>query len=147
MSKYTKILAAVDLTEDAVLVRDKALQLATQHAAELHLVHVMEPVMAGYAVEVMSIDVAALQDEASKHVRTALLELGSKLGIPPERLHNVVGQPAREIRSLAKNLGADLIVMGGHGKHGLELLLGSTSSGVTHGVSCDLLIVRLPDRP
>ena len=47
-------------------------------------------------------------------------------------------------RQLAKALGVDLIVTGGHGKHGLELLLGSTSTSVAHGVSCDLLIVKLP---
>ncbi|MDY6983434.1 MAG: universal stress protein, partial [Pseudomonadota bacterium] len=82
--------------------------------------------------------------EASKHARNALLEMGGNLGIPAQRLHHVLGQPAREIRELAKELNADLIVMGGHGKHGLDLLFGSTSSGVTHGVSCDLLIVRIP---
>lgn len=145
MLGYKKIIAAVDLTGDSALVREKATALAKVCGAELHLVHVMEPIVVGYAVEVMSIDVAALNDEAAKHVRKALQEMGGKFGVPPERLHNVVGQPAREIRATAKKLGADLIVMGGHGKHGLDLLLGSTSSGVTHGVSCDLLIVRIPD--
>lgn len=144
MNGYKKILAAVDLSDDSALIRDKAQWLATQHSAELHLVNVMEPVMTGYAVEVMSIDVAGLQAEAEKLARKALLDLGSRIGVPPERLHSVVGRPAREIRELAKDIGADLVVMGGHGKHGLELLLGSTSSGVTHGIACDLLIVRMP---
>ena len=144
MSGYKTILAAVDFSDDSALVREKALLLATQHAAALHMVHVMEPIIAGYAVEVMSVDVAGLQAEAQKHARKALLELGARVGVPPERLHTVVGQPAREIRERAKAIGADLIVMGGHGKHGFDLLMGSVSSGVTHGVSCDLLIVRLP---
>ncbi|HEY0963420.1 MAG TPA: universal stress protein [Pseudomonadales bacterium] len=144
MTAYKKILAAVDLSEDSALIRDKAQWFATQHAAELHLVNVMEPVMTGYAVEVMSIDIAGLQAEAEKQSRLALLGLGGSIGVPAERLHSVVGRPAREIRELAKNLGADLVVMGGHGKHGLELLLGSTSSGVSHGITCDLLILRMP---
>lgn len=145
MTGYKKILAAVDLSEDSVLVRDRAQWLATQHAAELHFVNVMEPVMTGYAVEVMSIDVTGLQAEAEKQARKALLEFGGKIGVPPQRLHSVVGRPAREIRELAKELNADLVVVGGHGKHGFELLLGSTSSGVTHGITCDLLILRIPD--
>jgi universal stress protein A len=145
MRDYKKILAAVDLTEDSALVRERARALATQYGAELHMVHVMEPIAVGYAVEVMSIDIAALNEEATKYVRNTLQQMGRKLGIPAERVHHVVGQPTREIRELAKELGADLIVMGGHGKHGLDLLLGSTSSSVTHGVSCDLLIVRVPD--
>jgi universal stress protein A len=144
MSGYRKILVAIDLTDDSPIVVDKALAIAKQSAAELHMVHVMEPIAVGYAVEVTSIDIEGLHQEASKHARNALLEMGGNLGIPAYRLHNVLGQPAREIRELAKELGADLIVMGGHGKHGLDLLFGSTSSGVTHGVSCDLLIVHIP---
>jgi universal stress protein A len=144
MSAYRKILVAVDLTDDSPLVVDKALAIAKQSAGELHMVHVMEPIAVGYAVEVTSIDIEGLHQEAAKHARNALLEMGGNLGIPAHRLHNVLGQPAREIRELAKELGADLIVMGGHGKHGWDLLFGSTSSGVTHGVSCDLLIVHIP---
>ena len=144
MSGYRKILVAVDLSDDSPLVLDKALAISRESGAELHMVHVMEPIAVGYAVEVTSIDVEGLHAEASKHARNALLEMGGNLGIPAHRLHNVLGSPAREIRELAKELDADLIVMGGHGKHGLDLLFGSTSSGVTHGVSCDLLIVRIP---
>jgi len=67
------------------------------------------------------------------------------IGIPEHRLHTVLGQPAREIRELAKKIDADLIIMGGHGRHGWELLFGSTSSSVTHGVDCDMLIVHIED--
>lgn len=145
MSNYRRILTAVDLSDDSALVLEKALVAATQHAAELHLIHVMEPVLVGFAAEVASIDAQSLQNQADQRAREALLAMGRKTGIPSERLHAVVGQPAHEIREQAKRLKADLIVMGGHGKHGLDLLLGSTSSGVTHGVPCDLLIVRIPD--
>ena len=58
----------------------------------------------------------------------------------------MIGSPAREIRNVARYIQADLMVVGGHGKHGLELLLGSVSSGVTHGAACDLLIVRIPEK-
>lgn len=143
MTGYKKILAAVDLSSESTLVRDKALMLATQHAAELHLVHVL-PLIVGYPFDVLAVDIQGLQEEARKHARSTLLELGGKLGIPAERLHSLIGPAAAEIRELAKRLGADLIVMGGHGKHGLELILGSTSSSVTHGVSCDLLILHMP---
>ncbi|MDY6982566.1 MAG: universal stress protein [Pseudomonadota bacterium] len=144
MTGYRKILAAVDLSDDSALIRDRALMLATQHTAELHLVHVMEPIVPGYAMEVVSIDFVAIQRDAEAHARGKLRELGGSIGVPDERLHCMFGRPAPEIRALAETLGADLVVMGGHGKHGLELLLGSVSSGVTHGITCDLLIVRMP---
>lgn len=144
MSGYKKILVAVDLSDDSPLILDKALSIARQNHAELSMVHVMEPIAVGYAVEVTSVDIEGLHAEAAKHARNELIEMGANVDIPSSRLHNLLGQPAREIRELAKEIKADLIVMGGHGKHGWDLLFGSTSSGVTHGASCDLLIVRVP---
>lgn len=144
MSAYKNILVAVDLSAESTIILDKARELAAVYQAELSLVNVMEPIAVGYAVEVTSVDIEGLHAEASRHARQAMLEMGGKESIPPHRLHNLLGQPAREIRELAKEINADLIVMGGHGKHGWDLLFGSTSSGVTHGVSCDLLIVRIP---
>lgn len=145
MSDYLNILVAVDLTEESNMVIDKARKLAKLYGGELSLVHVMEPIAVGYAVEVTSVDIEGLHAEAAKHARNGLLSLGGNLDIPQSHLYNLLGQPSREIRELAKEIKADLIVMGGHGKHGWELLFGSTSSGVTHGTTCDLLIVRLPD--
>lgn len=145
MSGYKKILVAVDLSDETRIVLDKARDLARVYSSELHLMHVMEPVAVGYAVEVTSVDIEGLHAEAANHARNALRELGTGIGLPEKQLHSVLGQPAREIRELGKNLDCDLIVMGGHGKQGWELLFGSTSSGVTHGAACDLLIVRLPD--
>lgn len=144
MSLYKKILVAVDLTDDSPIVLDKARQLAGQNEAELSLVHVIEPIAVGYAIEVSSVDIEGLHQEASRQARDALLELGTNIGIPESRLHSKLGHPAREIRELAESMGADLIVTGGHGRHGWELLFGSTSSEVSRGVKCDVLTVRIP---
>lgn len=143
MSLYKNILVAVDLSDDSTLVLEKARDIAERHGAELNLVHVIEPIAIGYAVEVSSIDIEGLHAEASRQARTQLLELGRSLGLAENRLHSLLGQPAREIRELAKNLGADLIIMGGHGRRGWELLFGSTATDVSHGVKCDLLVVHL----
>lgn len=143
MSDYRKILVAVDLTDDAAIVIDKARHIAQANNAELSMVHVQEPLMVGYALDVPTIDMAGIHSELVAEARKRLLGLGATVDIPPSRLYNLNGQPAREIRELAKKIEADLIVVGGHGKHGLDLILGSTSTGVAHGVSCDLLIIRL----
>lgn len=144
MSTYKKILVAIDLSDESNIVVGKARELAQFYGGDLHLVHVIEPIAVGYAVEVTSVDIEGLHSEATRHARNSLKALGDSLNIPDSHLHNLLGQPAREIRELAKAMEADLIIMGGHGKQGLDLLFGSTSSGVTHGTSCDLLIVRLP---
>jgi universal stress protein A len=44
---------------------------------------------------------------------------------------------------IAKERGVDLIVVGSHGRHGLQLLLGSTANGVLHLAECDVLAVRV----
>ena len=43
----------------------------------------------------------------------------------------------------AEEIGADLIVVGSHGRYGLALLMGSTANGVLHGATCDVLAVRV----
>lgn len=144
MSLYKNILVAVDLSDESSLVLDKARDIARKYEGQLSMVHVIEPIAIGYAVEVSSIDIEGLHEEASRQARKALHELGTNVGIPESRLHSLLGQPAREIRELAKSMSADLIVMGGHGRHGWELLFGSTSADVAHGVPCDLLVVRIP---
>ena len=145
MSLYKKILVAVDLTEDSPIVLNKARQLAELNDAELSLVHVIEPIAVGYAIEVSSVDIEGLHQEASRQARDALLALGSDIGLPESRLYSKLGHPAREIRELAASINAELIITGGHGRHGWELLFGSTSSEVSRGVKCDVLTVRIPD--
>jgi universal stress protein A len=60
-----------------------------------------------------------------------------------ERQHLIFGRPESEIQRTAQSVGADVIVVGSHGRHGLALLLGSTANGVLHGASCDVLAVRV----
>ena len=145
MSLYKNILVAVDLTKDSAMILDKARTIAKQNGAELSMVHVIENIAVGYAVEVTSVDIEGLHEEVTKQAKSNLREMGTNVGISDSRLHAVLGQPAREIRELAKSIDADLIIMGGHGRHGWELLFGSTSSSVTHGTSCDLLVVHIED--
>lgn len=143
MSDYRKILVAVDLSDDAAIVIDKARHIAQANNAELSVVHVQEPLIVGYALDVPTIDLAGIHSELAAEARKRLLALSDSVDVPASRVHNLNGQPAREIRELAKKIDAGLIVVGGHGKHGLELIMGSTSTGIAHGVTCDLLIVRL----
>jgi nucleotide-binding universal stress UspA family protein len=54
-----------------------------------------------------------------------------------------IGQPGMEIIAAAKQHGADLIVMGSHGKSGIErLLVGSVSERVIGHSHCPVLVVK-----
>ena len=55
------------------------------------------------------------------------------------------GEPADEIVRYSREAGADLIVMGTHGRTGLErLLLGSVAEKVLRDAACSVLVVKLP---
>jgi nucleotide-binding universal stress UspA family protein len=59
-------------------------------------------------------------------------------------VHARIGAPVREVLGLAEEIGADLIVMGSHGRGAVgRLLLGSVSTAVLHGARCPVLVVRL----
>jgi nucleotide-binding universal stress UspA family protein len=55
------------------------------------------------------------------------------------------GDPATEIVRYARDAGADLVVMGTHGRTGVErLLLGSVAEKVLRDAHCSVLVVKLP---
>jgi nucleotide-binding universal stress UspA family protein len=55
------------------------------------------------------------------------------------------GDPSREIVRYSRDFGIDLIVMGTHGRTGLErMLMGSVAEKVLRGASCSVLVVKLP---
>jgi len=57
----------------------------------------------------------------------------------------VTGIPYEEIIRSAREAAASLIVLGTHGRTGLDhLIFGSTAERVVRGASCPVLTIRLP---
>jgi universal stress protein A len=142
MAIYSKILVAIDLTEEAPSVLDKAMDISKAYGAEVVLVHVVEPVGYAYGGDI-PMDLTELQDQLDKAARTQLQSYGEKHGIEADNQLVLVGRPESEIHRLSEELSADLIVVGSHGRKGFQLLLGSTANGVLHGAACDVLAVRI----
>lgn len=143
---YSKILAAIDLTDEADDVIDQAIESAAQNDAELSLMTVVKPitqVYGGFDVGAMSTDVGQIERDAVEQAEASLAQHAKRAKVPAERALVGRGSPAFEIRQAAEQLGADLIIIGTHGRHGLGLLLGSTANGVLHGSPCDVLTVRI----
>ena len=66
---------------------------------------------------------------------------------PEIPVHHVLleGDPAAEIVRFAADAGMELIVMGTHGRTGMErLLVGSVTERVMHEAPCSVLAVKLP---
>ena len=75
-----------------------------------------------------------------KDIRIAAVIFNSPVGQTQQNLERMIPWVQR-----ANAKGADLIIVGSHGRHGLALLLGSTANGVLHGATCDVLAVRVGD--
>lgn len=142
MSVYSKIMVAIDLTEEAPQVLKKAVALSKQHDARLLLAHVVEPVGYAYGGDI-PMDLSELQDQLDKAAREQLAAYGKEYGIAEEDQIVTVGRPESEIHHLSEDKGVDLVVVGSHGRSGIQLLLGSTANGVLHGAKCDVLAVRI----
>jgi len=142
MADYHRIMLAVDLTEESNRVAERAVRLAQVFDAELHVVHVIEPLSLAYGGDI-PMDLSTVQDQIHDQARSHLAEFAASLDIPAERQHLIFGRPESEIQRTAESVEADVIVVGSHGRHGLALLLGSTANGVLHGASCDVLAVRV----
>ncbi len=147
MKPFTRILAAIDFSESSECAFDYALTLATQFDAELTIIHVInEPVdLRGFYVPHISFEQLEKEIEESAVAMMGTF-CSSKLGTFSNYKSAIVtGIPYDEITSAAARIDASLIVMGTHGRTGLDhLLFGSTAERVVRAASCPVLTVRLP---
>jgi universal stress protein A len=144
--KYRRVVAAIDLSEESHQVLDIAQIFGEQERAEIDVVHVIKPFQHAYA----GINPATLSDvgirfeqEADQQARAEMRTIALSRGLGEDNMQIRHGAPAREIQGLIEELGADLLVIGTHGKQGVELLLGSVANAVIHGITCDVLAVRI----
>ncbi len=142
MQSYQKIVTAIDLSDESALVVERANSIAARNEAELHVVHVIEPLSLAYGGDI-PMDFSGVQDQLQEQAEKQLKAFGERYTIPPDRLHLMIGRPESQIHQLAEDIDADLIVVGSHGRQGLALILGSTANGVLHGAHCDVLAVRV----
>lgn len=141
--EYRHVLVAIDLTPDSRRVLKRALSIAERNPhARISVIHALEPLGFAYSGD-MPVDVHDLQEQLDQHARTQLAAFADPLGIPRERQHIVIGVANHEIHRFALEEHVDIIVVGSHGRTGLSLLFGSTSSGVLKGAKCDVLAVRV----
>jgi len=143
---YKNILVAVDLGATTETIIRRAAALARQDDAELHVLHVIEPLAITYGGDI-PMDFSAIQDEILGQAREQIDQLCSTLAVPTDHRHLVTGRPESKIPAQAKALESDLIVLGSHARWGLALLLGSTTDGVMHGADCDVLAVKVDTEP
>lgn len=142
---YAHLLIAIDLTEDCNLVLERASKLSQALSSQVTLVHVVEPLTMAFGGDV-PMDLSLLQEQQTEQAQEKLTVLAEQHALLKENnCHLRYGQPRQEIHLVAKEQGCDLIIVGSHGRHGLALLLGSTTNDLLSGAPCDVLAVDLKD--
>jgi nucleotide-binding universal stress UspA family protein len=134
------ILHPTDFSEHSGSALQMACALARDYRARLIVLHVTVQPTIVYGEGVVPPDPVQVVEEA----RAYLDRLAIPQGIPVER-RLAEGDPPAEILHVAADSGADLIVMGTHGRTGLErLLMGSVAERVVRKAPCPVLTVRTP---
>lgn len=139
---YKNILFTTDLTEDTEYLITKVREMRGYTGARLSLIHVVEP-LPGYSYAYLGIE--DIEGQLINEAKEAIAKLGDKLNVAAADQLVEVGPTKTKILKAAEEKGADLIICGSHGRHGLSLLLGSTANAILHGAKCDVLVVRLPE--
>lgn len=147
---YKHILVAVNESSASKRALTEAIKLAGAQKAQLRLINVLDKRLtnsgeygwASSAKTQQELDLAAqtaagILEEAAQLCREAGLEAQTEM---PHITHASV---VDKILETAKHWPADLIVMGTHGRRGVQrLLLGSVAMGVVQGASVPVMLIR-----
>ena len=138
---FRRILHANDGSEHAFRALALAVRLARESNAELHMVCVEEiDYLPEYMEEVREeIGAAARRFHTAVHRARAVAQAaGVEL-----KTHVLAGHAVRDILALARDLGADLLVIGGTGHSAFyERMIGTTAARVVHLAKCPVLVVK-----
>lgn len=147
-ARFTRILVPLDGSEHSETALVRARELAALFDAEIILVRVVpSPVELTSIYGVPGVEMVGEGHLARiQHAESYLESVAAR--IPGERteIHVVEGPGAAEgIVESARDLGADLIVLAGHGRSGVQrFILGSVADKVLRGTTRPVLVVRPP---
>jgi len=144
--EYKNILIGTDGGDLMVPVYDNAAYFAGLTDATVHIAYVLD--IAGFTAYPVDSSWENMYDvllvEGKNIVANAKKDLVSR-GVNEDRIVTTVldGHPAEELDKYAGSHDIDLIVIGSHGRKGLDrLLIGSVADKVVRGAKVPVLIVR-----
>jgi nucleotide-binding universal stress UspA family protein len=140
---FGKILVAIDGSKTSEKARDTALEMAKTWSAEVHVVYVIETgLFSSIPMDnTWEVIYGMLKSEGEKALGEAKkkaieMEVGAQTYLRE-------GHAGNEILKVAQEAGADMVVVGSHGKTQIDrLLLGSVSSYVVKYSSITTMVVR-----
>ncbi|MFN3739947.1 MAG: universal stress protein [Thermodesulfovibrionales bacterium] len=143
-----KILLPTDFSEGSKNALPYAVELTKQYNASLYMIHVIYDINQASGLHVPHVNLDQLYSEIESVAKKELERFGLEelrgMNVQREVLRGV---PYEEIVKYAEKNQIDLIVIGTHGRKGLEkIFFGSTAEQVVRKAPCAVLTVRLPKK-
>ena len=144
MVEVKKILYPVDFYESALKVLPVVKVMAEKLGAKIELIHVVRGSSDFVGYEMGTAWYSSFEGELLKGGEKAMDRfVEEKLAGLDVDTTVAVGNVAEEIIKHAEKTGADMIIIGTHGRKGLEkIMFGSVALGVAKGANCPVLTVN-----
>ena len=151
MADIKKILFATDFSDNSRYALTFAISFAQKYDAMLYVLHVIQQpsyplgMYAEISFDAMDKFSQSISEAVQKEMQT--LKEKDLQGCPKYECLIVHGTPFLEILRTAREKNVELIVVGTHGRTGLDhVLFGSTAEKVVRRAPCPVLSVRLPGK-
>lgn len=145
---FKKIVCPVDFSEFTDEILTYAVTIAKLFESELHLIHVIPNLnyFTPYESFLTPENLVAIERNIEGEVEKDFDKITKKLDFPFTRIIKT-GVTFVEIIDYIKDQGIDLVVMGTHGRSGIEhILIGSVAEKVVRKSPCPVLTVRPKDK-
>ncbi|MFB6157486.1 MAG: universal stress protein [Haloferacaceae archaeon] len=140
---YRRVLLPIDGSEGTDHAVDHAVEQAIEHDASLYVLHVVETDVA--AIEGAE-DALQQLEEAGERAVTEAVDGAAAAGVTEVEGTVTRGTPYRIILDYVDQYDIDLVVMGTHGRAGLErYLTGSVTEKVVRLAECPVLTVPMAE--
>lgn len=142
-----KILFPTDFSEGSDNALPFAVDLAKRYSAKLCVIHIMYDITRSIGWYAPHIPLDDLYNDIASHAKKEIEEYGAGLFSGLSSIERILlkGVPYAEIIRFANENTIDLIVMGTHGRKGIDrVIFGSTAERVVRDAPCPVLCVRQP---
>lgn len=138
---YDRVLLPTDGSEASLAAGEHAFDIASTYGAELHTVFAVDETV--FAADAYSGTTPDQYEQVGEEAVVEVAERASGRGLGTVTREVVYGPPHQAIADYAGETDADLVVMGTHGRSGVErYLLGSVTEKVVRTADVPVLTVR-----
>lgn len=149
MAIFNNLLLAIDLSSDSDQLLKRVYKMCLGNMSNVHVVHVLRYDAFELSLPIDKLGDDLLDDDQFRLRRQTVFKLNEILmnngfSLTHEQIHIRRGEPANEIKQLAHDMEADLVIVGSHCKRGGWMSLpGATTNCVLQGIESDVMAVRV----